>query len=70
MAQRPYYRVQFDLSEAEVRALHRIIDYPFVGDTDDLAGIVGSHHKQLETARRLHEKVLAAIAHADRRSTK
>lgn len=70
MPQKPYYRVQLDLSEAEIRALRQIIEYPFVGDTDDLVAIVGPHHKQVETARRLHEKVEAAIASADRRSTK
>jgi len=55
------YRLTIDLSEAELRAFGNVIDHPFCGDDDDIAGIVGGNHMQIKTAKRMHEKVLNAV---------
>ncbi len=62
MPQQRSYRLTLDLTEAELRAFQNVLDHPFVGDDDDLAGIVGMHHNQIKTARRMHDKVSNAIA--------
>jgi hypothetical protein len=61
MPQRPSYRLYVDLTEAEMKALQNVLEYPFVGDDSDLAAIVGEHHNSLKTARRMYEKVSNAI---------
>lgn len=63
-ALQPVYTVIVELSGAELRALRNVIGYPFCGDDDDLAGIVGGHHNQLKTAKRMLGKVESAIADA------
>jgi hypothetical protein len=55
------YRLTLELSEAELRAFKNVIDHPFCGDDDDLAGIVGMNHMQIKTAKRMHEKVCNAV---------
>jgi hypothetical protein len=62
MPQKRIYHLSFVLSEAELRAFENILDYAFCGEDDDLASVVlSSHHNALKTARRMHQKVKAAI---------
>lgn len=62
MPQQRSYRLTLDLTEAELRAFQNVLDHPFVGDDDDLAGIVGMHHNQIKTAKRMHAKVCNVVA--------
>ena len=52
MPQRPSYRLVFELTKAELRAFNSVES--------------GSHHRTLEAARRMHEKIQNAVAAADR----